>query len=154
MFAFISVIINRQIERQIQPLKNQIGEIMANQQQFSEVLGRIDTATTAAATVLNDIRARIAQLESNAGISAEEEASVLSKLDTVAKSLEQMAKNPENPVPVEPGNPGNPTDPNASGTGTPGQPAGGTQGAPATTVAPSDAATTRSVGSQPAKPTA
>jgi septal ring factor EnvC (AmiA/AmiB activator) len=104
---------------QQQQTNDLLRSIMATLQQFTDALSRIDTATTAAAQVLQDIRDKVAQLEANAGIDAQQEASVLGQLDSVANALEQMGKSPDNPVPVEPGTPGNPPD---SGTPDP-QPA-------------------------------
>lgn len=95
---------------------------MATVSQFETAFTRIDTATSAAASVLTQIRAKIAELETNAGISASDEASVLAKLDGVATSLENMAKTPENPVPVEPGPGGGTTEPGGGGTTPPTEP--------------------------------
>jgi ABC-type transporter Mla subunit MlaD len=94
-----------------QQTNEKLGAIMANLQQFQAALDRIDTATTNAATVLKEVRDKVAQLEAQQGITATDEASVLQRLDSVGSALEQMGKIPENPVPVDPGAPTEPTNP-------------------------------------------
>jgi septal ring factor EnvC (AmiA/AmiB activator) len=99
-----------------QQTNEKLGAIMANLQQFQTALDRIDTATTNAATVLKEVRDKVAQLEAQQGITATDEASVLQRLDSVGSALEQMGKSPENPVPVDPGTPTDPANPNPNPT--------------------------------------
>ena len=131
---FLRLVLNREtftssdlqtaLQAQLQPINDQLGAIMATMGQFQQALSRIDTATSAAAQVLTEVRAKVAELETNAGISASDEASVLGQLDAAANALEQMGKSPENPVPVDPGTPTEPTNP------TPTEPANPTPGEP------------------------
>lgn len=106
---------------QQQQTNQQLGAIMANLQQFTAALDRIDTATSNAATVLKEVREKVAKLEAEQGISAADEESVLKRLDGVASALDQMGKSPENPVPVDP-NPTEPTEPTEPANPNPGTP--------------------------------
>lgn len=90
------------IVQRVSAIQTNLGAIMATLAEFQTALSRIDTATTTAAAVLKEVRDRVAELETSAGISADDEASVLTQLDQVAAALEQMAQTPEEPVPVEP----------------------------------------------------
>lgn len=76
-------------------------KIMATQEQFESALTRIDAATTAIADQLRDLRDQI----TNAGLSAEVEASVLARLETAATQLEAVGQSVENPTPEIPENP-------------------------------------------------
>lgn len=72
---------------------------MATLAQFETALTRIDTATTAIAQQLRDLKDQV----TNAGLSADVEAQVLSRLETAATQLEAVGQSVENPVPpVEP----------------------------------------------------
>jgi len=68
------------------------------EQQFTEVLSRIDTATTGIANKISALQEEI----KGAGLPASVEESVLAKLGTIATNLEGIAKDPENPTPEEP----------------------------------------------------
>ena len=63
---------------------------------FEAVLGRIDTATNDVAADLRKLRDDLA----NAGLSVEQEAAVLGKLDAAATALEAVAADPADPVPT------------------------------------------------------
>lgn len=70
-------------------------EIMATQLEFDAALGALDAAT-------NDIAADIAALKAQiagGGLTAEQEADVLAKLDAAAAKLTGLAADPANPVP-------------------------------------------------------
>lgn len=78
--------------------QNKLNKIMATLQEFEAALQRIDTATTNIATQLTELRDQIA----GAGLPAEQEATVLSRLTSLATQLESMAQTPENPTPETP----------------------------------------------------
>lgn len=83
-------------------LLQKIDQFMAlTEQQFTQVLGRIDTATTTIATKINDLREEI----KGAGLPETVEQSVLDRLGNIATTLEGLAKDPENPTPEEPAEP-------------------------------------------------
>lgn len=69
--------------------------IMATLQEFETALLRIDNATTNIAEQLRDLKEQV----TNAGLSAENEAQVLSRLETAATQLEAVGASVENPVP-------------------------------------------------------
>jgi len=75
-----------------------------SEQQFTEVLGRIDTATSTIATKITSLQDEI----KGAGLPETVEQSVLSKLGNIATTLEGLAKDPENPTPEEPTEPTEP----------------------------------------------
>lgn len=75
--------------------------IMAKQEQFEAVLGRIDTATNKIAEQLRALKDQIA----NQGLPSEIEDQVLSRLETSATQLEAVGASPENPVPEVPEQP-------------------------------------------------
>jgi len=77
---------------------------MATLEQFEAALARIDTATTNIANQLTELRDQIA----GAGLPAEQEATVLTRLTSLATQLESMAQTPENPTPEEPTDPEQP----------------------------------------------
>lgn len=77
---------------------NQNKTIMVTLAQFQTALTRIDTATTAIAQQLRDLRDQIA----GGGLSAEVEAQVLTQLETSATQLEAVGQSVENPVPPIP----------------------------------------------------
>jgi ABC-type transporter Mla subunit MlaD len=71
---------------------------MATLEQFESALNRIDTATTGIADQLRDLKEQL----TNAGLSADVEAQVLSRLETAATQLEAVGTSVENPVPEPP----------------------------------------------------
>lgn len=75
--------------------------------QFTAVMQKIDTATTAIAERIR--KAEEAVL--NGGIPAETEQVILAQLGGLADALEAMGKTPENPVPIEPEGPTEPSQP-------------------------------------------
>lgn len=127
--SFIRLVLNRDtytisdlqdvLQTALHPITVQLQEIMATLTQFQDALTRINTATSSVAAVLLQIRDKVAQLETNAGISANEETSVVNQLSGIATSLEDMAKTPENPVPTEPPTGGGETTPPAEPPVTP-----------------------------------
>ncbi len=78
--------------------RNLKGMIMASKEQFEAAFARVDTATSGIAKVIRDLIAKI----QGGGMTAEEEAAILAKLDQSATALEGMAVDPTNPVPTEP----------------------------------------------------
>ena len=68
---------------------------MASVEDFQAAFGRVNEATNGIATKLTELRDQL----SNSGLSSEQEAEVLSQLDTLASQLTSMAQDPENPVP-------------------------------------------------------
>jgi septum formation topological specificity factor MinE len=72
--------------------------IMATQQQFSDALDRVNTATNSIASLLRDY---VEQVKAG-GMTAEQEEASLTRLNAAAEALEQMAQGPTDPVPVEP----------------------------------------------------
>jgi uncharacterized protein YukE len=89
-----------------------LDQIMANQKDFQDAFKRIDDATSSIATGISSAAAKISGLEDKIkalGLDASQEADILSHvqgiapvLEQAASSLEQIAKDPENPVPVDP----------------------------------------------------
>lgn len=80
-------------------IETKIDKLMAaTEAQFNEVLGRIDTATTALANKITALQEEI----KGAGLPESVENSVLSKLGVFATTLEGLAKDPENPTPETP----------------------------------------------------
>jgi archaellum component FlaC len=79
-------------------INQKLDKIMASQQQFETALNRIDAATTAIATQLRDLKEQL----TNAGLSADVEAQVLTRLETAATQLEAVGQSVENPVPPIP----------------------------------------------------
>jgi hypothetical protein len=73
--------------------------------QFTAVMQKIDTATTAIAERIR--KAEEAVL--NGGLPAEKEQEILAQLSGLADSLEAMGKSPENPVPIDPEGPADPS---------------------------------------------
>jgi hypothetical protein len=76
-------------------IKNQ-NKIMATLEQFEAALARIDAATTDIAADIQSLKDQIA----GAGLPADVENSVLSRLDTIAGQLEAIGGSVENPVPA------------------------------------------------------
>lgn len=71
-------------------------------EKFSEVLARIDAATTQIATNIRALKDKIA----GQGLSPEAEAQILSALEAEATKLEGMASDPANPTgALDSGNP-------------------------------------------------
>ena len=68
---------------------------MASVEDFQAAFGRVNEATNGIAAKLTELRDQL----SNSGLSSEQEAEVLSQLDTLASQLTSMAQDPENPVP-------------------------------------------------------
>jgi len=84
---------------QLSRIEQKLDQLMAlTEQQFTEVLSRIDTATTGIANKISALQEEI----KGAGLPASVEESVLAKLGTIATNLEGIAKDPENPTPEEP----------------------------------------------------
>lgn len=119
-------------------------KIMAKQQDFDVVLGRIDAATNGVAQEVRDLKTEIV----GKGLGAEAEDALLSKLDAVASKLEGIGADPSNPAPATGDTTGSTTD--ATGTATTGTDttATDTTGADATdagTIAAGDGTTTGAV---------
>lgn len=91
---------------EIKSINTKITKIMATEQQFLDILARIDTATTNIAEDIRGLKDQIA----NQGLPADVEANILSTLEAKAAQLESIAADTENPVP---GDTGGTTDPNA-----------------------------------------
>lgn len=97
---------------QLPTLIQQGENIMATQEQINAALSRLNVATNSIGAGLTAVGAKIEELRtqiSNAGLSAEAEAAALATLDSIganleasAASLNAMAQDPANPVPVEP----------------------------------------------------
>jgi len=68
---------------------------MASVEDFTVAFSRVNEATNGIAAKLTELRDQVA----NSGLSSEQEADVLSQLDTLASQLTAMAQDPENPVP-------------------------------------------------------
>lgn len=84
---------------------DKLNKLMAlTEAQFNEVLSRIDTATSTIATKITDLQEEI----KGAGLPESVEQSVLTRLGTIATTLEGLAKDPENPTPEEPTDPDQP----------------------------------------------
>lgn len=91
---------------------NKISQLMADTQTWEAALVKIDTATTSMAGSVTRIADRITTLEDtikNMGLPKEQEDTLLARtegignsLTTLATTLEQIGKTPENPVPVDP----------------------------------------------------
>lgn len=91
---------------------NKISQLMADTQTWEAALVKIDTATTSMAGSVTRIADRMATLEEtikNMGLPKEQEDTLLARtegigasLTTLATTLEQIGKTPEDPVPVEP----------------------------------------------------
>jgi hypothetical protein len=80
-------------------IEHKLNQLMAlTEQQFNEVLNRIDTATTGIANKITALQDEI----KGAGLPASVEESVLAKLGNLATTLEGLAKDPENPTPETP----------------------------------------------------
>ena len=78
-------------------LTRQIEEArMATEEQFAAAFERLNTATTAVANLIRQLRDDLA----SGGLTPEQEADKLAKLGLAADALEAMAQNPTNPVPV------------------------------------------------------
>lgn len=99
MILDINLNINdRRRDDQFQLLNAKLDKIMADtKEQWDAVLKRIDDATTAHAQNLKDIKEKLA----NAGLDKSVEQDIFSRLDSAAKNLEDIGKDPENPVPDE-----------------------------------------------------
>jgi len=69
---------------------------VATKQQFDDILARLNTATSAAAAKITELRDKLA----SGGLSAAEEQAALDQLGGVASALEAMAQDPDNPVPT------------------------------------------------------
>lgn len=82
---------------------------MATEQEFNDILARIDTATT---NIAEDIRGLKDQI-SNQGLPQDVEERVKSLLEAKAVQLEGIAADTENPVPGEPSTDGGTPNPNA-----------------------------------------
>lgn len=66
--------------------------------QFTEVLDRIDTATTEVAIEIRDLRDQLTA----GGLTPAQEADVLARLGAAADRLEGIATDPDDPVPKPP----------------------------------------------------
>lgn len=99
---------------EIKSINTKITKIMATEQQFLDILGRIDTATTNIAEDIRGLKDQVA----NQGLPADVEARVLSTLEAKAAQLESIAADTENPVPDETGTGGGTTDPGTTPGGT------------------------------------
>lgn len=86
------------IVKLLQELKILNINIMASLEQFQSALDRIDAATTKIAGQLRDLKDQI----TNAGLPAELEQQVLTRLETSATQLEAVGTSVENPAPVIP----------------------------------------------------
>lgn len=75
---------------------------MATQQQFNDLVARLNAATSAAGAKITELRDKLASALNNAGLTGTEEQAALDQLGSVASALEAMAQDPANPVPVEP----------------------------------------------------
>lgn len=84
--------------------QRKLNQIMATLEQFEAALARIDTATSTIATKITDLQEEIR----GAGLPESVEQSVLTRLGTIATTLEGLAKDPENPTPEEPTDPEQP----------------------------------------------
>ena len=87
--------------------------IMATEQEFQDVLGRIDAAEVAVKAAVDAQKAEIEALKEQIkglGLSADVEASILTKLTAQASFLEALVPAPVEPAPVEPA----PTEPPAT----------------------------------------
>lgn len=67
----------------------------ARMEAFDAALGRIDAATTAVAEEIRELKDQIAA----GGLTPEQEADVLARLEAAAARLEGIGADPENPVP-------------------------------------------------------
>jgi hypothetical protein len=89
-------------------IKQQNQKIMAlNEQQFTELFGRIDTATT---RIADRIRA-LEEAVKKEGLPADAEERILAKATGIADALDQIGKDPETPTPEIPENPETPLTP-------------------------------------------
>lgn len=94
-----------QVLEGIDILKKQNQKIMAlNEQQFTDLFARIDTATT---RIADRIRA-LEEAVKNEGLPAEAEERILSKATGIADALDAIGKDPETPTPEIPENPETP----------------------------------------------
>lgn len=75
-------------------IKLKLNSIMATQDQFNEVLNRIDSATNNIAADLRSLKDTI----EGQGLSAEVEAQVLARLENAATKLEEVAASTEDEV--------------------------------------------------------
>lgn len=92
---------------------------MATQQETTAAVERLNLATSKSAAAISAVGTRIQALEDKIkgmGLDATQEAELLAALSNVAgniesnaDALEQMGKDPSNPVPVEPPPPVEPT---------------------------------------------
>lgn len=89
-------------------IKQKINQIMANEQQFLDILSRIDTATNNIAEDLRRIKDQLA-----GGLSAEAATRIQAQLESKAVTLEGIAASTEEPVPEEPTEPTEPENPPA-----------------------------------------
>jgi hypothetical protein len=101
-----------EISKDIKLIYKQNQKIMADIQTWEAALQKIDTATTQIAGSVTRIADRFTELETaikEMGLPKDQEDNLLSRtegignqLTTLASTLEQIGKTPENPVPVEP----------------------------------------------------
>lgn len=84
-----------ELEKKLNKIISFNKHIMATLEAFETALSRIDTATTNIAEQLRELKEQV----TNAGLSAEVEAQVLSRLETAATQLEAVGASVENPVP-------------------------------------------------------
>lgn len=101
-----------EIAKDLKIIQKQNQKIMADTQTWEAALVKIDTATTQIAGSVTRISDRITTLEEtikNMGLPKDQEDALLTRtegiatgLTTLAATLEQIGKTPEDPVPVEP----------------------------------------------------
>jgi paraquat-inducible protein B len=99
---------------QLNLIIQKLDQVMANQKEFQEAFKAVDDATSRIATNLAGVAQRISGFEERIkqlGLDASVEDEVLSRirglgpaLEQTAASLDAMAKDTSNPVPVDPGN--------------------------------------------------
>lgn len=72
------------------------GKIMATLTEFETAFARVDSATTAIATLIRDLTAQLV----TGGLDAAQEQAIFERLGGAATALEAMAVTPTDPVPV------------------------------------------------------
>lgn len=97
-------------------IDEKLESIMATNEEFAAVIGRIDTATDNIAADILRLKAKVEELIAAAGLSGADEAALLANFDRIAANAEAIASSTEDPAPEpepEPTPEEPPADPNA-----------------------------------------
>lgn len=85
-----------EISKDLKLINKQNNKIMATiEERFNDVVTKMDTATNRLADQIRDLKGQL----TNQGLPAAKEEAILARMEGIANNLDQIGKDPENPIP-------------------------------------------------------